>query len=242
MLKPGVWQHVAVVLDHRLPRAVPQRPTGELRNKRIRTMKTKMQQRPVMPASRAWVALSILVLSFCWASAAAAAARPSRGSSGPRDPVRSNETVLVVGCDFGRVRRWLKLYGWRMAGRRLRPPATAAWVRPAVLQGGDSSLKFVVPADWKPGLFAFRVLGPGGTDAHSRFSTRPTLGGGKATAARPPRPAVGCGCSASRCKSAKAAGPSCVLGCGPVTCADRGRGRRLRTAVRVAGRPGPGRI
>ena len=74
-----------------------------------------------------------------------------------------NETVLVVGCDFGQAP---VVEAARLGDGGAAPSAaTAAWVRPAVLQGGDSSLKFVVPADWKPGLFAFRVLGPGGASA-----------------------------------------------------------------------------
>lgn len=72
------------------------------------------------------------------------------------DPVRPDETVLVQGCDLGKAAVELA---------RLEDDAQAAtggaanvrWVPVPVLQASASSLKFAVPADWKPGVFACRA-------------------------------------------------------------------------------------
>jgi hypothetical protein len=39
--------------------------------------------------------------------------------------------------------------------------STQQWVRVPVLQGTDQSLKFVVPATWRPGVFVYRVTAGG---------------------------------------------------------------------------------
>ena len=93
-----------------------------------------------------------LIILLAFASAAQAAQAVFWAS----DPVQPDETVLVQGCD---------LAGATVEMARLeddiRPPpadpAVAKWSPVPVLQGGDQSLKFVVPAGWKPGVFAFRL-------------------------------------------------------------------------------------
>ncbi len=40
-----------------------------------------------------------------------------------------------------------------------------SWTRVLVVQGNDQSLKFVVPADWQPGVFACRITAHGATTA-----------------------------------------------------------------------------
>lgn len=70
------------------------------------------------------------------------------------DPVRPNETVMIQGSDLGGVSAVVEVA--RLSDG---PAAHAAlkWVRVPVLEGSGESLKFVVPADWNPGVFAFQV-------------------------------------------------------------------------------------
>jgi hypothetical protein len=67
------------------------------------------------------------------------------------DPIRPGETVLLQGCDFA---------GARVEVGRLSdaaPAGPSAWSSVPVLQAGDCSLKFALPADWPLGVFACRV-------------------------------------------------------------------------------------
>ena len=81
------------------------------------------------------------------------------------DPVRPDETVMVQGSDLGGASAVVEM------ARLDDGPATAVgplpeikqWTRAAVLQASDETLKFVVPADWKPGVFAYRITAGGAT-------------------------------------------------------------------------------
>jgi hypothetical protein len=76
------------------------------------------------------------------------------------DPVRPDETVLLQGCDFA---------GASVEVARLADDPSAAggvaesplWTRVPALQANESSLKFVLPACAKPGIFACRVKAGG---------------------------------------------------------------------------------
>ncbi len=86
---------------------------------------------------------------------------PTALAAGPQvfwasDPVGPDETVLVRGCDLGQAAVELARLADDAQGATV-GVADTAWVRPPTLQAGGSSLKFVVPADWKPGIFAFRA-------------------------------------------------------------------------------------
>jgi hypothetical protein len=75
------------------------------------------------------------------------------------DPVRPGEAVIVVGHDFCAKP---KLEIARLAdgepGGTKAPPAWAdGGQNVEVVQTSDQSLKFVVPSDMKPGVFAFRI-------------------------------------------------------------------------------------
>ena len=114
------------------------------------------------------------------------------------DPVGPNETVLLQGDGFGSA---AVVEVTRLEDGK--PTAAAAtndsnsWTRVPVLQASDCSLKFALPADWKMGVFACRVTS--GRRRRRRCSSmRPIRGGCRATAARRPRRAAGCGCWASR--------------------------------------------
>lgn len=91
------------------------------------------------------------------------------------DPVRPNETILLQGGDFGgqvtvEMAR-LDDGAERASGGTPLPPPTnptdaskvKTWTRVPVLQASDCSLKFVVPADWKMGVYACRVASGGAT-------------------------------------------------------------------------------
>jgi hypothetical protein len=86
---------------------------------------------------------------------------PMALSDGPQvfwasDPVGPDETVLVQGCDLGEAVVELARLA-DDAPTAAVGTAAARWDRPAILQASGSSLKFTVPADWKPGIFAFRA-------------------------------------------------------------------------------------
>ena len=72
------------------------------------------------------------------------------------DPVGPDETVLVQGSEFE---------GAKVELSRLADSGRAAAAGPQkmeVLQGSESSLKFIVPADWQQGVYALRVTGKDG--------------------------------------------------------------------------------
>ena len=107
----------------------------------------------------------------CFLTTALAALGAGTSSAGPQvfwasDPVRPNETVLLQGNDFGsaavvEVSRWDDA----MVTAPTAEVEAKSWTRVPVLQASDCSLKFVVPADWKMGVFACRVTAGGATSA-----------------------------------------------------------------------------
>ena len=86
------------------------------------------------------------------------------------DPVGPDETVLVCGDGFGQTPtvELAALSQEATAG----PPGKLTFPdsgqRVEALQPSDQSLKFVIPADWQPGAYAFRIIGAEGqSDWHS---------------------------------------------------------------------------
>ncbi|MEI8372837.1 MAG: hypothetical protein WCJ35_08390 [Planctomycetota bacterium] len=73
------------------------------------------------------------------------------------DPVQPGETVLLQGCDFAAATVEVA----RLDDSLPRGPGRATdippWTAASILQASDCSLKFALPADWKPGVFACRV-------------------------------------------------------------------------------------
>ena len=109
-----------------------------------------------------------LALTMCLTANALLATLP--GGAAPAvywasDPVRPGETVVACGSGFGA--KPVVMVG-RLADKPAGlPPATAAVfpadATPAALyQPGDESVKFGVPAELRPGVFAYRVTGIGG--------------------------------------------------------------------------------
>ncbi len=81
------------------------------------------------------------------------------------DPVRPNETVLLQGSDFGAAP---VVEVSRLPDGNAAEPAAddpRAWRRAEVFQAGDSSLKLMLPADWKMGAYACRVTAGEATSA-----------------------------------------------------------------------------
>ncbi len=78
------------------------------------------------------------------------------------DPVRPDETVLVRGGGFGTqpVIEFARLDDGDPAAAN---SAALNWIKLPVLQASDDALKFIVPADVKPGVFECRVLADGAT-------------------------------------------------------------------------------
>ena len=71
------------------------------------------------------------------------------------DPVQPDETVLVEGQDLdSAIVEVMRLEDGS-------PKAAAGWKRVSVLQATDQSLKFVLPADRKMGIFAWRLVKDG---------------------------------------------------------------------------------
>jgi hypothetical protein len=97
------------------------------------------------------------------------------------DPVRPGETVMILGSGFGEagavevVRLPDEATGdaaGPSAAAAPSPPdelaaffASSAVQRPEVLQGSDASLKFVLPPEGKPGIYAYRISGANGRTA-----------------------------------------------------------------------------
>jgi len=108
------------------------------------------------------LALVILVPLLAVADVAAAAPRVFWAS----DPVAPGDTVLVAGGDFGaapvvEVQRLPD----DAAGQPGEAPfaLTGPGQKPDVLQSKDNALKFTLPDTLKPGLFAYRITGAGGS-------------------------------------------------------------------------------
>lgn len=105
---------------------------------------------------------SIIWIVFATMSAALAAPQIFWAS----DPVRPNETVLIQGCDFG-IAPTVEIA--RLADDKPGAPASPIdvkdWSGARLLQASDCSLKFVVPAEWKPGVFAVRISAAGAASA-----------------------------------------------------------------------------
>jgi hypothetical protein len=92
------------------------------------------------------------------------------------DPVRPGETVMAFGAGFG---DQPAIAVARLADASTDAPGTGPLVWPrgglsaAAIQPSDTSIKFAVPADLKPGLFAYRITGP--TGAVVGLLNRPAL-------------------------------------------------------------------
>jgi hypothetical protein len=75
------------------------------------------------------------------------------------DPVRPDETVLAEGQDF----EGAEVEMARLDDEPAAEPGCSVeikqWTTVPVLQGDAGTLKFSVPGDWRPGVFAFRVKG-----------------------------------------------------------------------------------
>ena len=113
---------------------------------------------------RIWTII-VLISPAVAAMAIATAATAAPAVYWASDPVRPGETVLACGSGFGAKpavsvgRVADKPAGLPPAGKLLFP----ADARTATLyQAGDESVKFVVPGDLKPGVFAYRLTGAGG--------------------------------------------------------------------------------
>src|SRR5271165_4665474 len=97
-----------------------------------------------------------MALRFCWLKFAALVAFPVL-EAGPvvfrvSDPIQPGETALLFGDSIGAD---ITAEGWRVPESG---PAPAP-LRLQILQSSDTSAKVVIPADWKPGLFAVRLGG-----------------------------------------------------------------------------------
>ncbi len=84
------------------------------------------------------------------------------------DPVLPNETVLLQGSGLGNatvdVARLTDAGGASSSATAATPTpklSVERWTPATVVQGSDESLKFVIPADWKPGVFAVQVRAAG---------------------------------------------------------------------------------
>jgi len=97
----------------------------------------------------------------------------SLGAAGPvvfwaSDPIGPGETVLAIGDGFGE-KPTVEVA--RLADDAIgEPPAKAlAWpgdaAKAETFQPGDRSVKFLVPASFKPGVFAYRITGAEGATA-----------------------------------------------------------------------------
>ena len=73
------------------------------------------------------------------------------------DPVQPGETVLLQGCDFAEATVEVARVDDSTPHGTGHAPDIQTWTATPVLQASDCSLKFVLPADWKPGVFACRV-------------------------------------------------------------------------------------
>jgi len=117
-----------------------------------------------------WAWLGLAVSSF----ASAALAAPSIFWAS--DPVRSGDTVVVIGDGFGKqpvieVARIADSRAGKPAAEPLAWPADAARVEP--IQPTDTSVKFAVPPGVGDGVFAFRITAPGGSA--TRLLNRPVV-------------------------------------------------------------------
>ncbi len=76
------------------------------------------------------------------------------------DPVRPDETVLLRGVGFGAqpAVEFARLDDGDPAGDKQTP---LRWITPTALQPVDDALKFVIPVDSRPGVFACRVVADG---------------------------------------------------------------------------------
>jgi hypothetical protein len=80
------------------------------------------------------------------------------------DPVHPNETVMVSGADLGGVNAVVEIARLGDAPHPLHNGDPMEWTRVPVLQGSEETLKFVVPAAFKMGVFDCRVTVNGAKD------------------------------------------------------------------------------
>ena len=113
---------------------------------------------------KGWV-LTLCGVLFLAVSAAGADVFVTAGTALPQiswasDPVRPDETVLLRGCGFGS-RPAVEFARLDDGAPSLAKQTALAWVTLPVLQPGDDALKFVIPSDARPGVFACRVVADG---------------------------------------------------------------------------------
>jgi len=109
-------------------------------------------------------------VALVWVSLAAVVQGSSPMVFWASDPVRPDETVLLQGSDFADATIDLS----RLPDSA-QDAAARAWGNVPVLQGTDWSLKFIVPADWKPGVFACRVKGKDGSVSKETLINAPDV-------------------------------------------------------------------
>jgi hypothetical protein len=80
------------------------------------------------------------------------------------DPVGPDETVLVQGSEFEGAKVELKQLG-----------RDRKWSTIPVAQGSESSLKFIVPANWKQGVYALKVTGKDGKSSKEWLINSPDV-------------------------------------------------------------------
>jgi hypothetical protein len=103
---------------------------------------------------RLWIFLSAFGAALSASGAVAAEPHVFWAS----EPVRPDDTVLVQGSDFatGTSVEMVRLDDAKTTAPG-ELPRVSAWTAAALLQASEQSLKFVVPAAWKAGVFAYRL-------------------------------------------------------------------------------------
>ena len=81
------------------------------------------------------------------------------------DPVRPDETVLLHGSDLSGPGLQVEVARLGDDAAAAAPPPASAWVHVDALQAGSQSLKCVIPAAFKPGIFALRLALTGAAPA-----------------------------------------------------------------------------
>jgi len=121
-----------------------------------------------------WVGCVTAMQMCLWVCGIASAAPAIFWAS---DPIRPGETAMLIGDGFG-ANATVEIS--RLTDEQPAEPTAAkisSWpglgIKVEVLQGSEQSLKFRVPADWKSGVFTFRVT-VGGESA-SGFLNRPQM-------------------------------------------------------------------
>ncbi len=103
----------------------------------------------------------LLMAVVGWGSLAGAADAPTIFWAS--DPVRPGETVVVQGGNFGdhTVVETARLEDAHFKDAKASSPTVKDWVKVEPLQKSACSLKFIVPAQWKMGVFVCRIIADG---------------------------------------------------------------------------------